>query len=144
MFHKLKTFIKFKYLRAYSRFLNSVSSNSIDLKKLNDEQISAIKIIKILAGLPDTKILIAPISKKYYLKHGEIFIVINLNQITIINSIYHYDIYNSEQVSEYLTNYLKKIIEKKRLHMEEEMRAKIKNSLSHIIDDLTERFGTTK
>jgi hypothetical protein len=142
MFYKLKTFIKYRYLRAYSKFLNSISSNSIDLRKLNDEQLAAIKIIKILASLPDTKILIAPISKKYYLKHGEIFIVINLNQITIINSIYHYDIYNSEQVSEYLTSYLKKIIEKKRLHMEDEMRAKIKNSLSHIITDLSQRFGT--
>lgn len=113
----------------------------MDSYTLNEEQKNGIRIAKILAVQPSSEILMAPISDRYFIKNQEIFIVIDLNRITIINSVYHYDIYISDRTTEQLILFIRRIIEKRRNLMEKEMLSKIEKSLDHIVINLTEKFN---
>ena len=129
LLHYIARRIQYKYIRIRLK----LTSSKIEL---NSEQKAGIKIVKMLAYKPESEIMIAPISNKYYIKSGEIFIVIDVHQMTIINSIYHYDIINSDIVTQQITRFLRKVIERRREKMEILMRAKIQHSLSQIITDL--------
>jgi hypothetical protein len=113
----------------------------LESSELNDEQRAGVKIVKMLAVQKDSEILMAPISNRYFIKNEEIFIVLDINRISIINSVYHYDIYINQNTNDHLVDFMRRIIEKRRTLMEKEMRSKIEKSLDHIVIHLTEKFN---
>ena len=139
MVNTLLRWLKYRFARAYAKLPKS--SKSFDPSQLNDEQRASVKIVKILAVQPDSEILMAPITDRYFIKNEEIFIVIDVNRITIINSVYHYDIYVNSITTDYLVRFIRRIIERRRNLMEKEMRSKIERSLDHIVADLTQKFN---
>lgn len=108
---------------------------------LNEEQKKGVNIFKTLAVQPDSEILMAPLSGKYYIRNEEIFIVLDLNRLSVINSVYHYDIYYNEAETRYLANYIRRIIERRREKLEKKMRSKIDKSLSHLESDVKNKFN---
>lgn len=108
---------------------------------LNEEQKKGVNIFKTLAVQPDSEILMAPLSGKYYIRNEEIFIVLDLNRLSVINSVYHYDIYYNEAETRYLANYIRRIIERRRDKLEKKMRSKIDKSLSHLESDVKNKFN---
>ena len=128
---KFLVWLKYKLSRRYLRVKSSLND------KLNDEQKNGIKIVKSLAVRHDSEILMAPLTDRYFIKNNEIFIILDLNTITIINSVYHYDIYITNKINLDLSKFIRRIIEKKRNKMEREIREKIEKSLGHIAVALT-------
>lgn len=128
----------YRYRRAYLKV--PYWTLGMDDSKLNDEQRLGIKIVKLLASKADSEILIAPISDRYYLKNGDLFVIVSNQQISIINSVYHYDIYNTDEINRHVIKYLRRVIENRRLRFEEQMRSKIERSLSNILVNLNEKF----
>ena len=120
---KLQTRLKYRLFRVYIR-LPKIKP-TINEKSLNDEQLSGIRIVKLMAAQSESEILMAPISEKYYIKNKEIFIVVEANRVTIINSVYHYDIYTNEDITNYLSFFLRRVIEIRRARLERQMRSKI-------------------
>lgn len=139
MKNTLARWLKYRCVRLYIRL--TTFKRAMDSYTLNEEQKNGIRIAKILAVQPSSEILMAPISDRYFIKNQEIFIVIDLNRITIINSVYHYDIYISDRTTEQLILFIRRIIEKRRNLMEKEMLSKIEKSLDHIVINLTEKFN---
>jgi hypothetical protein len=136
---KLFRSIKYKIKKFYLLKLNS--SDRLKVEKLNDEQKKGLNIFKTLAVQPDSEILMAPISGKYYIRNEEIFIVLDINRLSVINSVYHYDIYYNETETRYLAGYIRRIIERRREKLEEKMRSKIDKSLSHLESDVKIKFN---
>lgn len=129
---------KFKYFSAKTYLRVTSFAKLIDDSDLTVEQRTGLKIIKMLASRYDSEILMAPISEKYYVKNGDIFIVIDRDQVSILNSVYHYDLRFSDRVHGHLTIFLKRVIENRRSKMESTMRAKVQRSLTHIYSELCE------
>jgi hypothetical protein len=139
MKRRLSIWLKYKLTRFYLRVINF--KRSIDSTILNDEQKKGVRILKLLAADKDSEILMAPISNRYFIKNEEIFIVLDLYCITIINSVYHYDIHISEATNSELASFMRRTIEKRRTVMEREMRTKIEKSLDHIVVHLIDKFN---
>jgi hypothetical protein len=135
---KIKVFrwFKSKLIRWY---LNS-NTNKLN-SSLNEEQQSCIKIVKLLASQSESEILMAPISEKFYIKNGEIFIIIAISKISIINSVYHYDISTNEKMDREIYRVMRRVLENRRNKLEIEMRSKVKKSLSGIATQLSTRFN---
>ena len=135
---KIKVFrwFKSKLIRWY---LNS-NNNKLN-SSLNEEQQSCIKIVKLLASQSESEILMAPISEKFYIKNGEIFIIIAISKISIINSVYHYDISTNEKMDREIYRVMRRVLENRRNKLEIEMRSKVKKSLSGIASHLSTRFN---
>jgi hypothetical protein len=128
---------KLKYFSAKTYLKVASFSKLIDDADLTVEQRTGLKIIKMLASRAESEILIAPISEKYYVKNRDIFIVIDRNHVSIINSVYHYDLRFSDRVHGHLTSFLRRVIENRRSKMEATMRAKVQRSLAHIHAELS-------
>lgn len=135
---KIKVFrwFKSKLIRWY---LNS-NNNKLN-SSLNEEQQSCIKIIKLLASQSESEILMAPISEKFYIKNGEIFIIIAISKISIINSVYHYDISTNEKMDREIYRVMRRVLENRRNKLEIEMRSKVKKSLFGIAEHLSTKFN---
>jgi hypothetical protein len=137
-FERLRKRIKYRFSKTYIKV--SSFPTSFDSADLSAEQQSCVKIIKLLATDSDSEILMAPISEKYYIRKDEIFIVIDRNIVSVINSVYHYDFSFSDKLHGHLTSFLRRVIENRRVKMEATMRSKIQRSLTHIYDDLCKKY----
>jgi hypothetical protein len=109
-------------------------------KKIMEEETMCYEICKKLISLKDSKLTIAPLSNKRYIKNDEfrMFIVIENRMMTLINYIYSYNVYFEND--EYYTEIIQLIdneVERKRLELEEEIQSNIKHSLKNILDNLS-------
>lgn len=136
---KLFRAIQYKIRKFY--VLKIGNRDRLKTDRLNEEQKKGVNIFKTLAVQPDSEILMAPLSGKYYIRNEEIFIVLDLNRLSVINSVYHYDIYYNEAETRYLANYIRRIIERRREKLEKKMRSKIDKSLSHLESDVKNKFN---
>jgi len=134
IFSRVKTFFKYKSRRIYLKL--SVNTLDIDISKLSEEQRAGIQIVKVLARNAESEILVAPISDRYYIRNGEFFIIVSYQQISIINSVYHYDIFNTESINRHIMRYLRRVMENRRSKMEQEVMNKIQKSLTTILIDI--------
>lgn len=108
-------------------------------KEISDEEKFCYDICKKLINDPISKLTIAPVSNKRYIKNDEsnMFIVISDNSIMLINHVYSYNIY-----CDYNENYIELIkmfdneVEKKRLELENEIKSNIQHSLKKILESL--------
>jgi hypothetical protein len=109
-------------------------------KQISDEEKFCYDICKKLINDPISKLTIAPVSNKRYIKNDEsnMFIVISDNSIMLINHVYSYNIY-----CDYNENYIELIkmfdneVEKKRLELENEIKSNIQHSLKKILESLS-------
>lgn len=104
---------------------------------LDDIQQKAYKIVVRLINDQDSDLLIAPISKKKFIKNKDIFITLNREKVNIINGVYHYDIYIQDKVYEHLKDKFNKKLESKRIIMENQIKSNVKNSLDTILSNIS-------
>lgn len=132
---------KLRYRIAKFYLLKLSVGDRIRTERLNEEQKRGLAIFKTLAVQPNSEILMAPLSDKYYIRNEEIFIVLDANRLSIINSVYHYDIYYSESDLRYLVLYIRRIIERRQEKLEATMLSKIAKSLTHLELDIKHKFN---
>lgn len=109
-------------------------------RKISEEEKFCYDICEKLINNPQSKLTIAPLSNKRYIKNDDssMFIVIADGGIMLINHVYSYNIY-----CEYDENYNELIrmfdneVEKKRIQLEVEIKSNIQHSLKKILESLS-------
>jgi hypothetical protein len=106
---------------------------------ISDEEKCAVEIAKNLINLEDSILYIAPISNKLFIRHDKknIYVVIDVRNILIINHIYSYSIYiESDELYSTLIDFFNQTLEKKRDDFEKEIKKNIQHSLKNILDNM--------
>ena len=95
---------------------------------------TALKIVKRQSRKVNSKIEFAPNSGEFYITNdNEQYIIVTALYVSVINGIYHYDVTMSSESTEYLSKYLKRIVERRRSKSKKYIESKITNSLSQIL-----------
>lgn len=97
-----------------------------------------IAICKALINQPDSVLLMSPLSGKRFIKSddNQLFIIIEIGTITIVNHQYSYNIKVWGKVLDRIINMFDIEVEKRRTEMEMEIRSNVKHSLSNIYKTL--------
>lgn len=97
-----------------------------------------ISICRKLIPKEETVLLMSPISGKRYIKYddGQIFIIIQHNQLTLVNHQYSYTIDIQGKPFERISKMFDNEIERRRQIMEDEIRSNVKHSLKTIYNNL--------
>jgi hypothetical protein len=103
---------------------------------LTETQELAIKIFEKSILKPDVELLMAPLSMTYYVHSDDIFIIMDGTDIRIINGKYEYHILLTEKIHNKLTMKFKRVLEKKRKKIEQEMLSNTRRSLQNILQEL--------
>jgi hypothetical protein len=106
---------------------------------VSDEEKYAVEIAKNLIKLEDSILYISPISNKRFIRHDNknIYVVIDLRNILIINHIYSYSVYiESDELYNTLIDFFNQTLEKKRDDFEKEIKKNIQHSLKNILDNM--------
>lgn len=108
-------------------------------KPLPEEEEICYNICKKLIANPDSKLTIAPISNKRYIKNDEnkMFIVIENRVIIIINHVYSYTVYCEND--DLFFNVVKTFdieLDNKRVELEKEIQSNIQHSLKKIYESI--------
>jgi hypothetical protein len=108
-------------------------------KDVSENEIKAAAICRKLINHPLSKFLIAPLSKKRYIRNEKLrmFIVISDNKIRIVNHVYSYDIVIIDPEYQRLEKMFDSKVESMRLKFEEEINSQIEYSLTTIIKKLS-------
>jgi hypothetical protein len=108
---------------------------------LKEEELFCIEICKKLIPSESSKLTIAPLSNKRYIRNDDkdMFIVIQDGTISLINHVYSYNVFieHNKLYDEILTIFDNEL-EKRRLILEEEIRSNIKHSLKSILEKVTQ------
>jgi hypothetical protein len=105
-----------------------------------EEEIFCVEICKKLIPRNTSKLTIAPLSNKKYIKSDEqdMFIVIHERTISLINHVYSYNVFiESDKLYNEVINIFDKELEDRRLLLEDEIRSNIKHSLKSILDKVS-------
>ena len=97
-----------------------------------------LSICRKLIPKDETVLLMSPISGKRYIKYddGQIFIIIEHKQLTIVNHQYSYTIDIEGKAQEKLARMFDNEIERRRQIMETEIKANVKHSLKTIYNNI--------
>jgi len=93
-----------------------------------------------LINNPNSKLTIAPLSNKRYIKNDDssMFIVISNGTIMLINHVYSYSIYcEFDEHYQELVKMFDNEVEEKRLQLEVEIKSNIQHSLKKILESLS-------
>ena len=104
-----------------------------------EEEKITIDICSKLLDAPNSKLTIAPLVNKRFVKNKEkdMYIVIHEHTINLINHVYSYSIYVSDSQSYVdIVNKFDKMLDEERLKLEEEIKNNIQHSLSSILNKL--------
>jgi hypothetical protein len=105
-----------------------------------EEELFCVEICKKLIPRSTSKLTIAPLSNKRYIKSDEqdMFIVIHERTISLINHVYSYNVFiESDKLYNEVINIFDKELEDRRLILEDEIRSNIKHSLKSILDKVS-------
>lgn len=105
-----------------------------------EEEMFCVEICKKLIPKNTSKLTIAPLSNKKYIKNDEqdMFIVIHERTISLINHVYSYNVYiENDKLFNEVINIFDKELEDRRLILEDEIRSNIKHSLKSILDKVS-------
>ena len=95
---------------------------------------TALKIVKRQSRKVNSKIEFAPNSGEFYITNdNEQYIIVTALYVRVINGVYHYDVMMSSESTEYISKYLKRIVERRRSKSKKYIESKITNSLSQIL-----------
>ncbi len=130
--HKLKRFFQKSFIVVSRLGINESH------KKHNEYEKECVTICRYLIMKRSTALLISPISNKRYVKSDDnnIFIIIEIHQMTIVNHSYSYTIDIFGKTFERLSKIFDQEVEKRRQEMETEIRSNVKHSLSNIYETL--------
>lgn len=127
----IRRWLKYKKLRA------NVKREQYDLQRSISgykDCSTALEIVKCQCRKPNSKIEFAPNSGEFYITNeDEQYIIVTALYVRVINGIYHYDVTMSSESTEYLSKYLKRIVERRRGRSKKYIESKITNSLSQIL-----------
>lgn len=122
--------IRVAIARMYRKVINLGTS---PYQELSENEKTAVRIFDKCLHKEDSELLIAPLSDTVYVKTGEIYIILQNNELRIINGKYSYD-FNLPGVScERMRRGFRLEVEKRRKKMEERIVAKTKRSLQDIL-----------
>jgi hypothetical protein len=104
-------------------------------KGVSENEIKAAAICRKLINNPLSKFLIAPVSKKRYIRNEKLrmFVIISDNKIRIVNHVYSYDIVITDSEYQRLEKMFDNKVDSMRLKFEEEINSQIEYSLTTII-----------
>lgn len=130
-----------RWIKRFFVKLNRWSKNNAFNPKrpLTKNESLCIAICRRLINHADSKFLIAPVSQRRYIKNQtlNLFVVLEENQVSITNHVYHYDVNLTE--SEYRK--LRKLYDLKtesiRQNYEDEIKSQIVHSLSTILEKVS-------
>lgn len=129
---KTKNFFNSFLEKIYKRL-----QTKLDLKpKITEEEIICSDICHKLISLKESKLTIAPLSGKRFIKNDdkEVFIVIFQRMISLINHVYSYNIYvDNDQIYKKLIDHFDNELENRREVLENEIKFNIKHSLTEIL-----------
>jgi hypothetical protein len=136
--------------RLYAKFkisLRDISKKSFDERqeaKTNAKQCTF--ICRKLIHSQNSDLLIAPISRKKYIKNEKlgIFITMEDGEVTITNHTYSYFIKLSDTEWNKLKDFFKNEMELRAMHMEKEMEYQIRHSLDTIYTKISTELITQK
>ena len=136
--------------RLYAKFkisLRDISKKSFDERqeaKTNAKQCTF--ICRKLIHSQSSDLLIAPISRKKYIKNEKlgIFITMEDGEVTITNHTYSYFIKLSDTEWNKLKDFFKNEMELRAMHMEKEMEYQIRHSLDTIYTKISTELITQK
>ena len=106
---------------------------------ISDEERYAVSIARKLIGLEDTILYIAPISHKRFIRNDKnnIYVVVDVRNILIINHIYSYSVYiESDELYHSLVDFFNQTMERKREEFEKEIKSNIQHSLKNILENM--------
>jgi len=108
-------------------------------KDASENEIKAAAICRRLINHPLSKFLIAPVSKKRYIRNEKLkmFVVISDNKIRIVNHVYSYDIVITDSEYQRLEKMFDNKVDSMRLKFEEEINSQIEYSLTSIIKKIS-------
>jgi hypothetical protein len=122
-----------RLIARYKIFVRSI--NESELRKLQRTRINqCTAICRRLIHNPNSELLIAPISRKKYIKNEQygIFITMEDGEVTITNHTYSYFIKLPDIDWSKLKDFFKKEMEERALQMEKDLDVQIKHSLETI------------
>ena len=109
-------------------------------RQISEEEQYCYDICEKLIHNQSSKLTIAPVSNKRYIKDDDnnMFIVISNRTIILINHVYSYNIYcESDENYEKLIRMFDNEVEKKRIILENEIKSNIQHSLKKILENLS-------
>ena len=132
---KTKSFFTNILHKIYSRL-----QSKLDLKpKITEEEKICQNICIKLIQTEQTKLTIAPISGKRFIKNDEkeMFIVIHQRVISLINHVYSYNVYiENDSIYKKIIDEFDKELEDTREVLEQEIKSNIKHSLTEILNKI--------
>jgi hypothetical protein len=130
MKHKIKRFFQKQGLKFYRLFNSNLG--------IDEQSRSVVLICYKLINKEESILLMSPISQKRYIKNDSdgLFIIINDNQLTIVNSMCSYSILTQGRALKNILDKFDNEIEKRRQIMETEMRSNVKHSLIEIYKNI--------
>ena len=110
-------------------------------QKPKEEETICIDICKKLIPNRNSKLTIAPVSNKRYIKNDEkdMFIVITDRTISLINHVYSYNVFieNDKLYDEVIKSFDNEL-DNRRIELEDEIRSNIKHSLKSILEKVSQ------
>ena len=133
MIHPIKRFVQ----KVAIKVIKATDPNKMS-KPHSDYETESVAICRKLISKPDTTLLISPISGKRYIKSddNQLSIIFELNQLTIVNHAYSYNIDIEGKAHERIARLFDGEVERRREIMEDEIRSNVKHSLSNIYKNL--------
>ena len=114
------------------------------MEQTTDNQRICLGICRSLINHPNSKFLIAPLSRERYIKNSELglFVILDDRRISVTNHVYHYDVSLYDREWDRLTRMYDNKTEVIRQQYKEEVKSQIKHSLRTILDKIEslERF----
>lgn len=131
--HLIRRWMQKVYIGFHRKLELRVNEETIDE---NSEE--CLQICRRLISLDDSILLIAPLSKKRYIKNNPlgISIIIHGNIVQIINHTYSYLVVLGQKDSEKIHRIYDSRIEERRMEFEKEIKSNIKHSLKNIIEEI--------
>jgi hypothetical protein len=134
-----------KLIARYKIFIRNLHNNELrKIQRTRFNQCTA--ICRNLIHNPNSELLIAPISRKKYIKNEEygIFITMEEGEVTITNHTYSYFIKLPDLDWDKLKHFFKKEMEERALQMEKDLEVQIKDSLSTIYNNIVQKNYSNK
>ena len=133
MIHSIKRFAQ----RAAIKAIRITDPSKQELVH-SEYETEAFAICRNLINKRETTLLISPISGKRYIKSddNQLFIIVELDQLTIVNHQYSYNIDIKGKAYERISRVFDNEVETRREKMEAEIRSNVKHSLSNIYKNL--------
>jgi len=119
-----------------ARFYRKISGEFLTGKELSENEKTAIRIFEKCVMREDSELLMAPLSDTFYVKTGEIYLILLDQELRIINGKYSYDFPLASGPCERMRKKFRITLEQRRKKMEEKIVAKTKKSLQDIFNEV--------